>query len=253
MNPCPAENSLLNSARSNAHDSSLQMNKNLLLIALLATLVFSSCTQHPQKTIAIGVLLTVPSDVYEHAVQLNRAILENHPDNITLDAQHIPHITLVQAYIHETDISKIEKALSGLYKTFEQDSLWADELQYAKDQSESFASIGIEKSPSLMALHEKVIALLEPYILPEGSQNAYVPNGDGTPIDDFTLAYVPKFVSAHSYDNYNPHISLGVAKTTMLDSLAQHHFRATRFKAEAICIYQLGAYGTAQKRIWVSE
>ncbi|WP_190246192.1 2'-5' RNA ligase family protein [Gelidibacter gilvus] len=229
------------------------MNRNFLIITLLAFSLISSCLQKPEETLAIGVLLTVPEAIYQQSIKLNRAILENHPDNITLNEQHIPHITLLHCYVQESDLSEIEQVLNGFYKTIEHDSLWADELQYSKAKTESFASIGIKRSRSLMALHENVIALLEPYILAEGSQQAYVQNVGGTPIDDFTLAYVPKFVSAHSYDNYNPHISLGVANTAILDSLAQHHFRATKFKAKAIGIYQLGAFGTAQKRIWESE
>lgn len=229
------------------------MNKNLLIITLLAISLISSCAQKQDKTIAIGVLLTVPEDVYEESIQLNRAILIKHPDNITLDSQHIPHITLLHCYVHESDLPEIEQVLEDYYKTIEHDSLWTDELQYAKDKTESFASIGIKRSESLITLHENTISLLEPYILHDGSQEDYVQSPDGSPIDDFTLAYVPKFVSDHSYDNYNPHISLGVAKTALLDSLALHHFRPMKFKAKAIGVYQLGAYGTAQKRIWESE
>lgn len=229
------------------------MNKNFLIISLLVITLISSCEQKQDKIIAIGVLLTIPENVYEQSIQLNRAILVSNPDNITLDDNHIPHITLLQCYIKESDLTKIEQALNGLYRTIENDSLWADELQYNKNKSESFASIGIKRSPPLMALHERTIKLLEPYNIPDGSQESYVQNADGSPIDDFTMAYVPKFVSAHSYEDYNPHISLGVAKVLLLDSLAHHKFRATKFQAAAIGIYQLGAFGTAQKLIWKSK
>lgn len=231
----------------------IKMKNNHLLVALLILALTNSCVQKPQKAIAINVLLTLPEDVYQKAVQLNRAILKNNPHTIALNEKHIPHITLLQCYVQETDLPEIEKLLHGLYKTIEHDTLWADELQYAKDKSESFASIGIKKSKALMALHKKTIALLEPYVLANGSQEAYVQNADGTPIDDFTLDYVPEFISAHSFENYNPHISLGVAKTVLLDSLAQHHFRPIKFHAASISVYQLGAFGTAQKLLWESE
>lgn len=229
------------------------MKKNLHIIALFVFGLISSCVQKTDRTLAIGVLLTVPDEIYQQSIQLNHEILKNTPDNITLNAQHIPHITLLQCYVNENNLSKIEKELEGLYKWIEQHSLLADELQYTKDKSESFASIGIERSEALMTLHKKTIKLLKPYILTEGTQEAYVQNPNGTPIDVFTLAYVPKFVNDHSYENYNPHISLGVASTSLLDSLAQHQFRDMKFQAKTIGIYQLGAFGTAQKRIWESE
>lgn len=229
------------------------MKHHALVVALLILTVSSSCAEKPQKVIAINVLLTLPDDVYQKAIQLNRAILKKHPDNITLNDSHIPHITLLQCYVKETDVTNIKKLLHGLYSTIEKDTLWVDEFQYNEDQTESFASMGIEKSTSLITLHKKVIRLLEPYMLLKGSQESYVPNMDGAPIDDFTIAYVPKFVSAHSFENYNPHISLGVAKTTLLDSLALHDFRGTEFHAASISMYQLGAFGTAQKLLWKSE
>lgn len=229
------------------------MKNTILIITLLILTLTSSCAKKQAEAIAIDVLLTLPKPVYDQAVQLNRAILENHPDNFTLDAHHIPHITLSQCYIVESDLPKVEQLLNGLYKTIEKDSLWANALQYNQDKTESFASIGIEKSKPLMVLHKKTIALLEPYIITNGSQEAYVQNADGTPIDQFTIDYVPKFVSHYSYENYNPHISLGVAETSFLDSLAQHHFRDMKFRASAIAVYQLGNYGTARKMLWESE
>lgn len=229
------------------------MKKHLLVVALvLLTLTFSCADKHEQ-IIAIDVLLTLPEDVYAQAVGLNKSVLENNPNNFKLDAQHIPHITLLQSYVKESDLPEIENQLVGLYKSIATESFLIDALQYKKEHNENFASMGVEKSEALMALHEQVIALLKPYSVSNGFQESYVQNEDGTPIDDFTMAYVPKFVSDHSFEHYNPHISLGVAETTLLDSLAQHHFRPTTFKAPAIALYQLGNYGTARKLLWESE
>ena len=228
--------------------------KNKFLIGTLIILTFiSSCAEKQPKVIAIDVLLTLPDEVYSQAIQLNRAILKDNPSNFTLDQNHIPHITLLQCYILESDLSNVQQSLHELYKKIENDTLWADHLQYDKNKTESFASIGLEKSEPLMAFHEKTIALLKPYILPNGTQEAYVQNPDGSPIDKFTTDYVPKFVSHYSYENFNPHISLGVAKTSVLDSLAQHTFNSVKFKASSLSVYQLGDFGTAQKLLWVVE
>ncbi|MGC1633214.1 MAG: hypothetical protein WA749_13980, partial [Gelidibacter sp.] len=162
------------------------MKNNYIILALLILTLVSSCNEKKPKTIAIDVLLTVPENVYDQAVQLNKAILKSHPDNFTLDANHIPHITLLQCYIVNSDMPKVEQLLNGLFKTIANDTLWADGLQYNKEKAESFASIGIEKSKPLMAVHKKIIALLEPYMVTNGTQDAYVQNADGSPIDQFT-------------------------------------------------------------------
>lgn len=220
---------------------------------LLIFMMLNSCAPNNPKIIAIDVLLTVPDDVYQHAIALNQSLLNDNPDNFQLDDRHIPHITLLQAYVLESDLMTIQKELAPLYKTIQNDTLWANHLQYNKDKPRSFSSIGIEKNELLLALHKNVIARLQPYILADGNQEAYVQNPDGSPIDDFTIAYVPKFISHYSYENFNPHISLGVAQTSVLDSLDAHGFRAIKFRATSISVYQLGNFGTAQKQLWKSN
>ena len=227
------------------------MTKNIL--ALIILIMANACAPKQEEIIAIDVLLTLPKEMDQQAVQLNQAIVEDNRTNFTLDKNHIPHITLLQCYISESDLSNVTEALKGLYKTVEHDTLWANNLQYSKDKEESFSSIGIKKSKRLVTLHKKVIALVKPYIVTNGSQESYVKNTDGTPIDQFTIDYVPVFVAEHSFENYNPHISLGVAKTSLLDSLNKNEFRPRKFHATSISVYQLGAFGTARKLLWESE
>lgn len=229
------------------------MKSILYTVSFFAVFMLSSCAAKRDKTIAIDVLLLLPQNISEQAILLNTAILKNNPDNFTLDKNHIPHITLLQCYVNQSDLPKIKLVLNGLYKMIEQENLWAIELQYKKDQPQSFASIGLEKSSALMEIHKKTIALLQPYFTAGGSQNAFVPTQDGSPIDQFTIDYIPKFVSHYSYENYNPHISLGVSETSVLDYLAKTEFREIHFKSPAVAVYQLGKFGTARKLLWKSK
>lgn len=213
----------------------------------------SSCAAKPDKTLAIDVLLLLPQNLSEEAILLNTAILKSNPDNFTLDKDHVPHITLLQCYVRQSDLPKITLALNGLYKMIENESLYANELQYKRDQPQSFASIGIEKSKAVMSIHKKAIELLQPYITSGGTENAFVPTKDSSPIDQFTIDYIPKFVSNYSYENYNPHISLGVAPTSVLHNLEETEFRKMKFKTPAVAVYQLGKFGTARKLLWKSK
>lgn len=227
------------------------MHKSFL--ALIIFITVNACAPKQEEVMAVNVLLTLPTEIHEQATQLNRLIREDKPDNFRLDKDHIPHITLLQSYVSKSDLPQVEQKLAGLYKTIQNDSLCAEGLQYSKDKAESFSSISIEKNQSLMTLHKEVIALLKPYMVTDGSQESYVQNTDGTAIDQFTIDYVPQFVSAHSYENYKPHISLGVAQTSVLDSLSHNNFHPMKFQATSISLYQMGAYGTAQKLLWESK
>ena len=217
------------------------------------SLFFFSCFPKKDETIAIDVLLVPSEKMYAQALYLNSLINQDNPNTIKLDENHIPHITLLQCFIKEEDLPKVNTALNGLFETIEDENLKAESLFYDKNEEESFAMISIEKSSALLELHEKVIEILNPYIVANGSKESFVQNPDGSPISEFTVAYVPEFVKKHSYENYNPHISLGVAQTKVLDSLAQNVFEPLSFQAASLSVYQLGDHGTSQQLLWKSE
>ncbi len=229
------------------------MKKYIFLSSLIVAFTFISCAPPKVKVIAIDVLLIPSEEMNAQALQLNTLMKQNNPETIKLDENHVPHITLLQCFVKENDLPKINKALEGLFETIAQDSLKAESLFYYEEKEESFAMIRIEKSAPLMEIHKKTIELVKPYIVKNGSEVSFIQNPDGSPISESTVTYVPEFVDKHSFQNFDPHISLGVAQKTLLDSLAQHVFKPIHFTASFISVYQLGDHGTAQKLLWRSE
>ncbi|MBF32427.1 MAG: hypothetical protein CL529_14805 [Aequorivita sp.] len=229
------------------------MKNNMLLSFLFFGFTFFSCAPKKQNIIAIDVLLIPSEEMYAQSLQLNSLINQSNPETIKLDKNHVPHITLLQSFIKEEDLPKVNGALEGLFKTIKNDSLKAESLFYYKDKAESFSMIAVEKNEQLLKLHQKVIELVRPYIVKNGSEKSFVQNPDGSPIGESTLTYVPEFVEKHSFENFDPHISLGVAPTKLLDSLATQVFKPIPFKAESLSVYHLGDHGTAQKLLWKSE
>lgn len=212
-----------------------------------------ACNSNKENIIAIDVLLTPSEEMDQQALTLSALIKENNPSSMQLDKNHIPHITLLQCFVKESDLPEIEKSLEGLYETIKIESLYAKSLVYGKETEDSFAMIQIENSEALAKIHKETIDRVKPFIVKGGSQKSFVPNPDGSPINEFTIAYVPNFVDKYSYGNFDPHISLGTAKKVFLDSLAVNVFRPVEFKTTSLSIYQLGDSGTAQKQIWQSK
>ncbi len=225
--------------------------KNFLVLTLL--FIFTGCVHKENKVIAIDVLLVPSEEMYAQALHLNSLIHQNNPDALQLDENHVPHITLLQCFINEKDLPKVIEKLEGLYKTIKEEFLLVENLQYSKDTEESFAMIQLKRTDALMQLHKQSIVLLKPFMVMNGSEKSFVPNPDGKPIKESTVAYVPNFVDQYSYENYVPHISLGVAKTVFLDSVNQTIFKPIPFRAASLSVYQLGDFGTAQKMLWKSE
>ncbi|MCB0465251.1 MAG: 2'-5' RNA ligase family protein [Aequorivita sp.] len=233
------------------------MKKYVLILAVL--LEFFSCVPKKTNSIAIDVLLIPSEEMYAQSLQLNALINQNNPETIKLDENHMPHITLLQCFIKEEDLPNVINALEvnnvfeGLFKTIKNDSLKAERLFYNEDKEESFSMIAVEKSDFLLKIHEKIIELVQPYTVKNGSQISFIQNPDGSSISESTITYVPEFIEKYSYDNFDPHISLGVAQTKLLDSLAENIFKPIQFKAASLSVYQLGDHGTAQKLLWKSE
>ncbi|MEM0517274.1 2'-5' RNA ligase family protein [Aequorivita flava] len=212
-----------------------------------------SCTTKEKNIIAVDVLLIPSEEMQAQAFQLNSLIYKNNPETIKLDENHVPHITLLQCFINESDLPKVNKALEGLFETIKEENFKAESLFYYEEKEESFSMIRVENSKALMEIHKKSIELLKPFIVANGSENSFVQNPDGSAISKSTVTYVPAFVLEHSYENFDPHISLGVADVSLLDSLAAHIFKPIKFRAASVSLYQLGDHGTAQKLLWTSE
>ncbi|MGO3181697.1 MAG: 2'-5' RNA ligase family protein [Aequorivita sp.] len=223
------------------------------VIAIMLGLLALSCTPKKEKIIAIDVLLTPSDEMRAQAFELNGLMKQNNPETITLDENHIPHITLLQCFIKEDDLPKVRRSLHGLYDEIKNDTLQAESLFYYKEKEESFAMIAVEESDQLIKLHEEVINLVKPFIVYNGNAKSFIQNPDGSSISESTVTYVPEFVEEHSYKNFDAHISLGVAQRVLLDSLAENVFKPIPFKATSLSVYHLGDHGTAQKLLWKSR
>lgn len=226
---------------------------NKFLVAIVLSALTLACVPKQKKVMAIDVLLTPSEEIHQLALQLNAQISRDNPKSIKLDEKHIPHITLLQCFVNESDLQEIEIALNGLFETVENDYFIADGLVYSKEHEESFVKIAIEKSHKLSKLHQETIERIKPFMISDGYLESFVQNPDGTPISDFTFTYLLEFLEKHSYENFDPHISLGVARTALLDTLSESISAPIKFQATSVSLYQLGDHGTAQKKLWKSE
>ena len=85
-----------------------------------------------------------------------------------------------------------------------------------------------------------------------GTNAAFVQNADGKEIAAGTSEYVNAFVPDHSGAKYNPHVTIGLAQESFLKELLAKPFYTFTFKSKSVSIYQLGDFGTAQKKLWTT-
>jgi hypothetical protein len=91
--------------------------------------------------------------------------------------------------------------------------------------------------------------ILTPFMLESGPIGAFTaPHGDPA-TDEAIIQYVSTFVPKMSGQNFNPHVSTGVAPKEYLDKMLVEPFEPFSFSPAGAAVYQLGPFGTAAKKL----
>lgn len=200
--------------------------------------------------IAIDILIQ-PGDATLHkARSINAQLRQNYPQGYALDAAHLPHITLVQRFIHANDLEAVKTAIEAVVKSQPLSSLQLTASGYTVSTwgDTGILLLNIDPTSQLKQLASKVIEAVQPYSVSGGTPEAFV-RSPGEQIDPKTVQWVENFVPAHSGEHYEPHITLGLAHPDFLTKLKTAPFQPLTIHPAEIAIYQLGNVGTAQKKL----
>jgi haloacid dehalogenase-like hydrolase/2'-5' RNA ligase superfamily protein len=203
---------------------------------------------------AIDVLLAPDDVMIGHAKAANVRLRADYPKGFALDADHAPHVTVIQRFVRTSDLDKVYAAVAKVSKV-ENPTAWelkATGYYDAPVEKLGVAGIVIEPTKDLLRLQQKVIDAVAPFIVEKGTVAAFVPKPDGGAFAPGLVEYVAGFVPKSTGKNYNPHVSIGVGTRDYLDNLKAEPFQSFTFKARAVAVYQLGDFGTAQKLLWTS-
>lgn len=204
------------------------------------------------KLIAIDILIEPDRAMVEHAKVINRQLLRDFPQGYELDSSHMPHITLAQRFVRIKDLSALESAMNKLLtddKGFLPTQLTAVGYEWSKWAGAGILVCTLERTPTLLAFEKKIVQTAEPFAMSGGTEDAFA-RAASEKIDQDTVNWVQNFVPDHSGDKYAPHITLGIAHPNYLKGLKAAPFEEFSFKGVNMAIYQLGNFGTAQKRLW---
>ena len=72
---------------------------------------------------AINVLLDPDADTVENAQAVNARLREDYPDGFALDANHAPHITILQRFVRTADLDEVANAVAEVLRA-EQSMNW---------------------------------------------------------------------------------------------------------------------------------
>ena len=200
---------------------------------------------------AIDILLEPDATMLRHAEDNNARLLKVFPKGFALDATHRPHITVIQRYVRTADLDKVYAAANKVLAAANVSGIKLEAFKYYYIPSKDIGLAGIvaKPTPELLKLQQELIAAVTPFTVETGDSSAFVTTPDDPVIDPSLIQYVSTFVPKASGDNFNPHVTTGVAFREYLDNMLAEPFESFTFSPAGAAVYQLGQFGTAAKKL----
>ena len=182
--------------------------------------------------VALDVAILPPSDVARRAIALSAALPREEPDGPRLDADHLPHVTLAQLFVREEEL---DTAFGRMDEVLQAQPPLRLRIAGA-GQSSHTIWMTIERTPELVALHERIMDALRGVEREAGGPAAFV-DGDARVRD---VLWVAGYRLKSSLEQFAPHITLGHAEQPpALEPFA--------FDASTVAACHLGRFCTCRR------
>jgi hypothetical protein len=200
---------------------------------------------------AIDILLEPDATMLQHAAANNDRLLKVFPKGFALDATHRPHITMIQRFVRTADLEKVYSAAHRVFAAANVNAmkLEAFKYYYAPAGAIGVAGICAKPTPEIMKLQAALIAAVAPFTVETGPIGAFTASHNDPATDIALIGYVSTFVPKKTGENFNPHVSTGVAPREYLDKMLAEPFENFGFSPAGAAVYQLGPFGTAAKKL----
>ena len=201
------------------------------------------------RIMAIDILLEPDRRMLARAELDNARLREVSPACFALDAEHRPHITLVQCYVAEDDLEAVALAAGEVIRSADiiGMALEATRYGYTPGPGMGVAGIWVAVTPALLKLQADVMAAVAPFMVATAGIDAFTADHGNPDFDRALVDYVAGFPRLGAGDKFDPHVSTGVAATDYLDGMVVEPFEPFAFAPASAAIYQLGPFGTAAR------
>jgi hypothetical protein len=198
---------------------------------------------------AIDILLQPDATMLRQGEANNARLLKVFPKGFALDATHTPHITMLQCFVRTADLDTVYAAAGKVIADANVPAmkLEAFKYYYAPAGAVGVAGICAKPTPEILKLQADIIAAVKPFMVETASIGAFTAPHDDPATDAALIQYVSTFVPKMTGENFNPHVSTGVAPKAYLDQMVAEPFEPFTFSPAGAAVYQLGPFGTAAK------
>jgi hypothetical protein len=199
--------------------------------------------------IAVDILLEPDGRMMAHAESNNARLRQVFPDGFALDAEHRPHITLLQCFVAAKDLEALSDATGDVIRIAKVTSMELQAVRYGYTPGPGMGLAGIWAvlTPELSKLQANVIAAATPFMTATATIAAFTAGHENAAFDTALIDYVSGFVAHNAGANFEPHVTTGVAAIDYLDRMVAEPFPAFAFAPASAAVYQLGPFGTAAR------
>jgi len=201
--------------------------------------------------VAVGVVLEPGEAMVLRATESNARLRGVYPEGFALDDAHRPHLTVIQAYLAVDRLAESFAAIDAVVAgaPIASWTLTAIGYYFIPGDGIGLAGIVVEPTRDLLRLQRSLLDAVAPFTVGTGSADAFVRPAEDPDINQPTIDYVGAFGSAGAGDNYNPHITVGIATRDYLDAMVAEPFDLFTFAPIGAAGYQLANYGTAARKL----
>jgi 2'-5' RNA ligase len=205
----------------------------------------------PAGIVAIDVLLEPSADMAAFAEAANKGLRRAYPAGYSLGDKQVPHISLVHRFVRVGDLPALEAKLARVLKENNPLVIELTATGYSHSEWDGLALmiIDIQHNDALSRVQAKVADVVQEFAVPDGTVAAFAVNDELPKVDESIVTYVKEFIPKASGKNFKPHITIGRAQAEIVTDIEAVGFPHRRFRARGVAIYQLGDFGTAQKRL----
>lgn len=204
-----------------------------------------------ENIIAIDILLEPDATMLAHSAENNARLLKVNPKGFSLDAEHTPHITMLQCFVPVANLEQVYAAAGKVLAAAGVTTmkLEAFKYYYAPAGADGVAGICARPTPDIVKLQADIVAAVKPFLAATGPIGAFTAPHGNDATDAALIGYVATFADKLTGANFNPHVSTGVAPVAYLDAMIAEPFKPFTFSPAGAAVYQLGPYGSAAKKL----
>lgn len=175
------------------------------------------------------------------AKNVNKQLWKQTQKGFRFNESHLPHITLVQKFINESDLVAVKETVGRLLEKFPSPVVTVTQTHLYEDPDGVISGWDVEKSAALYNLHSTLLHALEPFSAIGNVQSYFLDAGES--VREKTMEYTSTFHDQHGLDKYAPHLTLGWGTAPLIPQ--PFSFPVTR-----IALANLGNLGTFRKILY---